>query len=90
MPDSEFEHPHNSTESSCEVRLVHGVAADGRVTVTISPSGALLGVHLHPGPYLRDDPPGLENMGDMVVEALIDARTKALTLSSPSRDHERR
>lgn len=87
MTDSKFEHPHNSAESSSEVRRVHGVAADGRVTVTVSPSGALLGVHLHPGPYSRDDPPGLENMGDMVVEALIDARTRALGLPRPGRDH---
>jgi DNA-binding protein YbaB len=68
------------------VRRVQGLAADGRVTVTVSPAGELLGVHVHPGPYQPEDPPGLENMGDMVVEALIDAKTKALALAHPDGD----
>jgi DNA-binding protein YbaB len=59
------------------VRRIHGCAADGLVTVTVSPSGALLGVHVHPGDYQPQDPPGLANMGDMVVEALCDARARA-------------
>ena len=57
---------------------IQGFAADGRVTVTVSSTGELLGVHIHPGRYQPHDPPGLENMGDMVVEALIDARARAL------------
>ncbi|WAJ44254.1 YbaB/EbfC family nucleoid-associated protein [Mycobacterium sp. Aquia_216] len=65
---------------------VQGTAADGRVTVTVSSTGELLGVHVDPGPYQPEDPPGLENMGDMVVEALIDAKTKALSWPRPSRD----
>lgn len=54
-----------------------GVAADGLVTVTVSETGELLGVHIYPGEYRRDDPPGLANMGDMVVKALQVAKARA-------------
>lgn len=54
-----------------------GVAADGLVTVTVSDTGELLGVHVYPGEYRREDPPGLANMGDMVVEALQAAKARA-------------
>jgi YbaB/EbfC DNA-binding family len=54
-----------------------GAAADGLVTVTVSETGELLGVHIYPGEYRRDDPPGLANMGDMVVEALQAAKARA-------------
>jgi DNA-binding protein YbaB len=54
-----------------------GVAADGLVAVTVSETGELLGVHIYPGEYRRDDPPGLANMGDMVVEALQIAKARA-------------
>ena len=54
-----------------------GVAADGLVTVTVSETGELLGVHIYPGEYRRDDPPGLANMGDKVVEALQVAKARA-------------
>jgi YbaB/EbfC DNA-binding family len=59
------------------LRRFEGVAADGLVTVTVSETGELLGVHIYPGEYRRDDPPGLANMGDMVVEALHAARARA-------------
>jgi len=86
MLDSKSQDPHHDGKRSREVRRVQGIAADGRVTVTVSPTGELLGVHVHPGPYQPEDPPGLENMGDMVVEALIDAKTKALALPHPGGD----
>jgi DNA-binding protein YbaB len=68
-----------------------GLAADGLVTVTVSETGELLGVHIHPGEYRRDDPPGLANMGDMVVEALQAAKARATGFSDggpspPDRD----
>jgi DNA-binding protein YbaB len=68
-----------------------GVAADGLVTVTVSETGELLGVHIYPGEYRRDDPPGLANMGDMVVEALQAAKARATGFadshpSTPDRD----
>jgi hypothetical protein len=53
-----------------------GVAADGLVIVTVSETGKLLGVHVEPGEYLRENPPGLANMGDMVVEALQVAKAR--------------
>jgi len=58
-------------------RRFDGVAADGLVTVTVSAAGALLGVRVDPGEYRREDPPGLANMGDMVVEALREAKANA-------------
>ena len=57
-----------------------GVAADGLVTVTVSETGMVLGVHVYPGEYRREDPPGLANMGDMVVEALRVAKARAAGL----------
>ena len=68
-----------------------GAAADGLVTVTVSETGELLGVHIYPGEYRRDDPPGLANMGDMVVEALRVAKARAAGLPEglpSSRDHD--
>jgi len=60
---------------------VRGSAADGLVTVTVSPTGELVGVHVYPGAYQPHDPPGLANMGDMVVEALCDARARAIAIN---------
>ena len=68
-----------------------GVAADGLVTVTVSETGQLLGVHVYPGEFRREDPPGLANMGDMVVEALRVAKAHAAGLPDglpSSRDHD--
>jgi hypothetical protein len=62
-------------------RRFDGVAADGLVTVTVSESGELLGVHVYPGEYRQEDPPGLANMGDMVVEALQMAKARAAALT---------
>src|SRR5260370_8677026 len=67
-----------------------GVAADGLVTVTVSETGRVLGVHVYPGEYRREDPPGLANMGDMVVEALHAAKARAAGSREglpASRDH---
>ena len=67
-----------------------GVAADGLVTVTVSETGRVLGVHVYPGEYRREDPPGLADMGDMVVEALQVAKARAAGLPErppTSRDH---
>jgi DNA-binding protein YbaB len=80
MSDAEFTKPLPDSTASREPKAVQGIAAEGRVTVTVAPSGELLGVHLHPGDYQPRNPPGLENMGDMVVEALQDARARALAL----------
>ncbi len=44
-------------------------------------AGELLGVHVDPGEYHPHDAPGLENMGDMVVEALIDAKARAIAFT---------
>jgi DNA-binding protein YbaB len=54
-----------------------GSAAGGLVTVAVSPMGQLLAVDIRPGAYQPHDPPGLENMGDMLVEAFTDAITRA-------------
>jgi hypothetical protein len=86
MLDKTSRDPQHDGNPSHPIGRVQGIAADGRVTVTVSSTGELLGVHVDPGPYQREDPPGLENMGDMVVEALIDAKTKALSWPHPGRD----
>jgi DNA-binding protein YbaB len=39
--------------------------------------GQLLAVDIRPGAYQPLDPPGLDNMGDMLVEAFTDAITRA-------------
>ena len=84
MWDSTSPDPDHDEKHIPEVRKVQGIAAGGRVTVTVSPTGELLGVHVRPGPYQPEDPPGLENMGDMVVEALNDAKAKSLALPHPT------
>ena len=71
-------------------RRFNGIVADGLVTVTVSETGKLLGVHVYPGEYRREDPPGLANMGDMVVEALRVAKARAAGLPEglpAARDH---
>jgi DNA-binding protein YbaB len=64
---------------------IRGSAADGLVTVTLSQNGELLGMHVDPGAYQPQDPPGLPNMGDMVVEALRDAQARARDRCSAER-----
>jgi hypothetical protein len=68
-----------ATEASTPDRppRFRGTAADGLVTVAVAETGRLLGVHVAPGEYLRENPPGLANIGDMVVEALQVAKARA-------------
>jgi DNA-binding protein YbaB len=54
-----------------------GSSAGCLVTVTVSTSGELLAVDIRPGDYQPHDPPGLDNMGDMLVEAFTDAVARA-------------
>ena len=79
MPDNrpDLHAPVTGPPRPTRPRRFEGVAADGLVTVTVSETGELLGVHIYPGEYRRDDPPGLANMGDMVVEALKVAKARA-------------
>lgn len=79
MPDNRRDLRAPATEPPSPAGPQHfdGIAADGLVTVTVSETGELLGVHIYPGEYRRDDPPGLANMGDMVVEALQVAKALA-------------
>lgn len=79
MPDNRPDPRGPATRPPAAVRpqRFDGVAADGLVTVTVSETGQLLGVHVHPGQFRREDPPGLANMGDMVVEALQAAKARA-------------
>jgi DNA-binding protein YbaB len=69
--------PETGPPNPARPQRFEGVAADGLVTVTVSETGELLGVHIYPGEYRRDDPPGLANMGDKVVEALQVAKSRA-------------
>jgi nucleoid-associated protein EbfC len=56
---------------------IRGSSAGGLVTVTVSTSGELLTVDVRPGDYQPHDPPGLDNMGDLLVEAFTDAMARA-------------
>jgi DNA-binding protein YbaB len=93
VPDSrpDLRAPATQPASPARSRRFDGIAADGLVTVTVSETGKLLGVHVYPGEYRREDPPGLANMGDMVVEALRVAKAHAAELPEglhASRDHD--
>jgi DNA-binding protein YbaB len=77
VPNKRPEQRAAAAEPLAHPQRFDGVAADGLVTVTVSETGALLGVHVYPGEYRREDPPGLANMGDMVVEALQAAKARA-------------
>jgi DNA-binding protein YbaB len=83
MPDNQPNPPRLEPDSpSTRPRQrIQGSAANGLVTVTVSPTGELLGVHVHPGDYQPQSPPGLANMGDMVVEALRDAKARAFAVT---------
>ena len=48
--------------------------------VTLSINGDLLGVHIHPGDFVPVDAPGLDNLGDMLVMAVADARSQVEAL----------
>jgi hypothetical protein len=78
-------HPPNAQPAqsgpSRRPQRIEGTAADGLITVTVSASGELLGVRVYRGQYCREDPPGLANVGDMVVEALRDAKGRALAFT---------
>jgi DNA-binding protein YbaB len=82
VPDSrpDLRAPATQSASPARSRRFDGIAADGLVTVTVSETGKLLGVHVYPGEFRREDPPGLANMGDMVVEALRVAKAHAAGL----------
>jgi DNA-binding protein YbaB len=93
VPDSrpDLRAPATQPASPASSRRFDGIAADGLVTVTVSETGQLLGVHVYPGEFRHEDPPGLANMGDMVVEALRVAKAHAAGLPErlpASRDHD--
>ena len=79
MPDNrpDLRAPTTQPAPPTRSRRFDGIAADGLVTVTVSETGELLAVHVCPGEFRREDPPGLANMGDMAVEALRVAKARA-------------
>lgn len=60
---------------------VEGTVAGGAVTVTLSGSGELTGVTITPAALDSTDPDALADLGDLVVAAFRDARTKADALA---------
>ncbi|MEV5003254.1 YbaB/EbfC family nucleoid-associated protein [Nocardioides sp. LML1-1-1.1] len=60
---------------------VEGTVAGGAVTVTLTGSGELTGVTITPAALDSTDPDALADLGDLVVAAFRDARTKADALA---------
>lgn len=61
---------------------VEGTVADGAVTVTVNGVGDLVAVSLKPGGFDGSDPDDLSVLGDMIVAAYRDAKTKADAMAS--------
>lgn len=60
---------------------VEGTVAGGAVTVTLTGSGELTAVTISPDALDGTDPESLSDLGDLVVAAFRDARTKADALA---------
>src|ERR687893_2279254 len=61
---------------------VEGTVAGGAVTVTVNGVGELVAVAIKPGGFDGTDPDDLSVMGDMIVAAYRDAKTKADAMAS--------
>ncbi len=61
--------------------VVEGSVAGGAVSVSVTGTGELTGVTIAPGTVEADDADSLAELGDLVVAAYRDARTKADTLA---------
>ena len=61
---------------------VDGTVAGGAVTVTLTGSGELTGVEIKAGGFDGSDADDLADLGDMIVAAYRDAKSKADALAS--------
>lgn len=61
---------------------VRGEVAGGAVAVTVNGVGELRGVDIKPGVFDLDDAESMEEVGDLIVAAYRDAKTKADELAA--------
>ena len=69
-----------SAQAELAAKTVDGTA--GGVQVTVSGTGELVGVRVGPGTFDGDDAESLTDLGDLVVAAFRDAKSKADALAS--------
>jgi DNA-binding protein YbaB len=69
-----------SAQADLAARTVDGSA--GGVQVTVSGTGELIEVHLTPGSFDGSDEESLADLGDLVVAAFRDAKSKADAMAS--------
>jgi nucleoid-associated protein EbfC len=67
-------------QAELAAKTVHGTA--GGVQVTVSGTGELVGVRVTTGSFDGNDDESLADLGDLVVAAFRDAKTKADALAS--------
>jgi DNA-binding YbaB/EbfC family protein len=71
-----------SAQAQLEEAEVEGTVAGGAVTVRVSGTGELLGVDIRAGGFDANDADDLSDLGDMIVAAWRDAKSRADALAS--------
>ena len=69
-----------SAQAELSAKTVEGSA--GGVQVTVSGTGELVGVQVAPGTFDGGDPESLADLGDLVVAAFRDAKSRADAMAS--------
>jgi len=62
--------------------FVEGTVANGLVTVSVNGTGELTGVQIKAGSVDADDPDSLADLGDLIVAAYRDAKSRADALAA--------
>jgi DNA-binding YbaB/EbfC family protein len=70
-----------SAQAQLAEATVDGTVGGGLVTVTVSGTGELLGVQIRTGSFDPDDADSLTDLGDLVVAAYRDAKSRADALA---------
>lgn len=70
-----------SAQAALAEATVEGTVGGGLVTVTVSGTGELLGVQVRTGSFDPDDADSLADLGDLVVAAYRDAKSRADALA---------
>jgi hypothetical protein len=70
-----------SAQAALAEATVEGTVGGGLVTVTVSGTGELLGVQVRTGSFDPDDADSLTDLGDLVVAAYRDAKSRADALA---------
>jgi DNA-binding YbaB/EbfC family protein len=70
-----------SAQAQLAEATVEGTVGGGLVTVTVSGTGELVGVQIRSGSFDPDDADSLTDLGDLVVAAYRDAKSRADALA---------